>query len=277
MSSESVLVAPPVSAAVPVRSAWSVMCSVVFALFLRELKTRAGGRWLGAIWAVGEPFANAALMLLVYGVLKAHHVAGVDPMMFLVTGLLPFQLFKSLALRLMESIDANQGLFAYRQVQPIDAVLSRVGVETTVSVALMTLTVAVLGWAGHSILPAAPLELLGWSVLLVALGSALGLLFAAATGGIYEPFRALVRLLFFPLYLASGAMFPISAMPAGLRDWLLLNPVLHVLEGLRSAFFGDVYREVPGAGPAVPLVWLLAASVLAISLYRARRDQLQTV
>ncbi|MEN9485187.1 MAG: hypothetical protein RJB37_3067, partial [Pseudomonadota bacterium] len=108
------------------------MRSVVFALSLRELKTRLDGRWGGAVWVVGEPLLNMLAMLAVYSAMRARTIGGVDTLLFLVSGQMPYLLFKSLVLRLMEAIESNQGLFAYRQVQPIDAVLARSVVEVLV-------------------------------------------------------------------------------------------------------------------------------------------------
>ena len=251
------------------------MRSVGFALFLRELKTRLGGRWWGALWTLGEPLASTALMLGVYGLMRTRHLAGVDTLLFLVTGLLPFALFKSLVLRLMEGIDANQGLFAYRQVRPVDAVLARAGVEVALALAMLALSVAILSWMGHEVLPRKPLELLIASALLISLGLALGLLAAVATSGVMVRTRAVVRLGFFPVYLCSGAIFPVSSLPSAAREILLFNPVLHLLDGLRAAFFGHAYRATPYASLWVPIAWLLACAALSLSLYRLRRDRLQ--
>jgi capsular polysaccharide transport system permease protein len=255
--------------------AWAVMRAVVFALFLRELKTRLGGRWWGLLWALGEPLAAAAVLLGLYMLAHAQAVGGVDPLLFLVSGVLPFQLFKNLVLRSMEAIDANQGLFAYRQVRPIDAVLARALVELTLALGVLAVTLLVLAWLGHDVLPRHPLELFGVSALLVALGSALGLLAAVATGGAMACGRAAIRVATLPLMLASGVVFPVAALPPAVRELLLLNPLLHLLEGLRGAVFGSAYHALPQASSALPLATLLVTAALALALYRARRDRLQ--
>lgn len=256
------------------RSAWAVMRSVLFALYLRELKTRLDGRWGSALWVIGEPLANLVAMLLVYGALRAASLGGIDTLLFLASGLLPFQLFKALVLRLMEAIDANQGLFAYRQVKPLDALLARAGVELTLMAGLSAVAVLGLAWLGHRVLPERPLELLVASAVLVALGVALGLLAAVATSAHFTRVRGFVRMAFFPIYLISGAMVPLAHLPQALREWLLLNPVAHLIESLRMAFFGVSYRSPEGVGLGLPLAWTVVVAVLGLSLYRVRRDRL---
>jgi capsular polysaccharide transport system permease protein len=264
-----------VEAAPELQSAWAVLRSVAFALYLREIKTRFGGRWWGALWTLGEPLASAAVMLGIYSLAHTRAVGGVDILLFLVTGLLPFQFFRHLMLRSMEAIDANQGLFAYRQVRPIDAVLARAMVEITLSLGVLAVAVLVLAWLGHDVLPRRPLELLAASALLAALGSALGLLAAVATGGALARGRVAIRVASLPLMVASGVLFPVAALPPAAREWLLLNPLLHVIESLRSAFFGSSYRELGAASLGLPLAWLLVTTALALGLYRLRRDHLQ--
>lgn len=261
----------------PARSPLAVMRTVGLALFLRELKTRLGGRWQGVLWAVGEPIAHATLMLLVYGWLRAQRLSGIDTLLFLVTGLLPFQMFKSLVTKSMEGIDANQGLFAYRQVRPFDAVLARVAVEVALSVAIMALVIGGLVWLGHDVWPHQPLELMGHSAVLALLGAAFGLLAAVATAGRVAKLRRFAGVAFFPIFLSSGALFPVATLPQAAREALLLNPVLHSIEGIRAAIFGTRYVLVEGASWTVPAAWALVVTTMALAAYRVRRERLQMV
>jgi capsular polysaccharide transport system permease protein len=250
------------------------MRDVLFALFLRELKTRLDGRWRSVIWVVGEPLANLGVMLALYGTLRARAVAGIDTRVFLVTGLLSFLLFKALVLRLMDAIDANHGLFAYRQVKPIDAVLARVGVEVTLFAGMALVCLLVLGWMGHTVVPERPLELLAATVLLIGLGSALGLLAAVASGGALARLRSIVRMVFTPLYLGSGAIVPLASLPQPVQQMLLHNPLAHLIESIRAGYFGPFYHAPEGIGLALPLAWTLVTLLLALSLYRVRRHRL---
>lgn len=262
--------APPVR-----RSGWAVMRSVVFALSLRELKTRLDGRWGGAVWVIGEPLLNTLGMLAVYSAMRAQTIGGVDTLLFLVSGQMPFLLFKSLVLRLMEAIDSNQGLFAYRQVQPIDAVIARGVVELLVFGAVMGTCLAALGWAGHPVLPHRPLELFAAILLLAITGGALGLFMAVGTAPPLNRLRGLVAMLFLPIYISSGALIPLGSLPLGLQAAFLYNPMAHLLELLRSALLGPVYQASPHVGWTLPITWALGSGLAALALYRARRYRLQ--
>jgi capsular polysaccharide transport system permease protein len=257
------------------RSSWAVMRSVVFALSLRELKTRLDGRWGGAVWVIGEPVLNTLGMLALYGAMRAQTIGGVDTLLFLVSGQMPFLLFRSLALRLMEAIDSNQGLFAYRQVQPIDAVVARGVVEVLVFCAVMGLCMAALGWAGHPVLPHRPLELFAALALMAVIGGALGLFFAVGTAAPLNRLRGLVTMLFLPIYFTSGALMPLGSLPLGLQVFFLYNPLAHLLELLRSAQLGPAYQASPHVGWTLPLAWAVGSVLAGLGLYRVRRHRLQ--
>lgn len=256
------------------RSPWAIVRDVVLALYLRELKTRVGQRWWGLVWLVGEPLLSTGLMLAMYAAIRTQQLGGVDRLVFLVTGFLPFQLFRSLVLRVMEAVEANQALFAYRQVRPLDAIAARVAIELTLALALALATAVLLTLLGHEAWPARPLEWFAASALLVLFGAALGLLAAAATSGAFAKARLAIRLVFVPAMLLSGVMMPMAALPPAMHDLLLMNPLLHLLELLRLAFFGERYKTLQGVTAAVPLAWTLGALALGLLVYRVRRERL---
>jgi capsular polysaccharide transport system permease protein len=248
---------------------------VLFALLLRELKTRFGGRWLGAMWVVAEPLAHVLLLMLIFGAVRDRLLPGVDFVMFLVTGLLPFFMFRSLALRLMEAIDANRGLFGYRQVKPMDALISRAALETGLYSLVYLVVLALLAWLGFSVVPDRPLELMAISAALLTGGFGVGLTLAVLTDDVPQV-RTLVRIAFFPLYLLSGVIFPVHTLPDELLQWLLWNPVLHALELSRGVYF-SAYPPIPQASGAFVGAFGLLALGFGLSLYRVRRHRLLAI
>ena len=84
------------------RSSWQIQKAVVFALILRELKTRFGGRMIGLLWVLFEPITNIALML-VMRILIRDRYAGVmiDIVVYLVVAMIPFFAFRNIWFRMM--------------------------------------------------------------------------------------------------------------------------------------------------------------------------------
>ncbi|MDH4390400.1 MAG: ABC transporter permease [Aquabacterium sp.] len=265
-----VLVPPPVGRLQ--RSPIEVQRSVLFALLLRELKTRFGGRWLGIYWAMLEPLAQIVVLTLLLGALHSSLLPGVDYPVFLLTGIVPFYLFKGLALRLMEGIDANRALFGYRQVKPIDTLLARGCIEVGLYLAISVCMFAAFAALGMAWASGRPLESLLLGVAVVAGGLGLGLALAVATND-FPQSRGVVRILFMPLYFLSGVMAPLHVAPVEWWPVLMLNPLLHMVE-LSRQFFIPSYRPVEGISAAYVGLCALTVLALGLAVYQVRRHQL---
>jgi capsular polysaccharide transport system permease protein len=268
---------PPLPRARPARprTAWEIQRGVVFALVMREMKARVGGQWLGAVWTLFEPLAHIFLMITVFSYIgRSAPMRGIEYPVFLVTGLLPYFLFMHLATRLMDGIDANKGLYAYRQVKPLDALLGRAIVEVILNLVVYVFTLMILAWAGYHVVPDGLLGLVGAQALLMMLGLSFGI-FIATVGHGRPRLRSFVRISMFPLYLASGVIFPIHTAPRDILPYLLLNPLAHLIDLSRHAFIPQ-YTAIPGVTVTVPVLWTVGLGALAMLNYRAKRHTLVT-
>jgi capsular polysaccharide transport system permease protein len=257
------------------RSAWQVQRAVLFALVLREMKARVNGQWIGAVWTVFEPLANILLVLLITGLLRAPMVGSFEYPVFLMSGLIPYFFFQKLVTRLLDGFDANRGLFAYRQVKPLDTLLSRAFVEGLFNVVVYGVTLLAVGWVGYHVIPDSLLGVLGVNLLTGALGFSLGLMLAVLSDD-RPRLRSMIRLTFFPLYFASGVMFNVDALPRKVIDGLLWNPVLHIVELSRHAFNAS-YIPTDGINAWYPMAWTLVSLTLGLSLYQVKRLSLLTI
>lgn len=261
--------APPTTT---LRAPWEIQRSVLFALMLREFRTRAGRMWTGLAWTLAEPLLHVLLIVTLFGSLR--HIASptMPFFLFLFSGLMPFLLFRSLAQRLAEAIDTNRGLFAYRQVKPIDTVIARALVEGVIWLGVLVAMVVIFVWSGLPALPARPLELAGTIAIAAATGFGMGLSVAVLAND--QPrARSLVRMVYFPLYFASGVVFSIGSLPEAWQGWLLLNPLLHVVELSRHAF-EPAHRMLPGVQAGYPAAFALVLVAASLALYRRDRFKL---
>ena len=256
----------------PTRTPAQIQRAVLFALFQRDLKARFQGRWLGAFWILLEPIAHVTVIMLIFTHLRTRLVPGVPFVLFIVTGLIPFFIFRGLSLRTMGAIDGSRGLFGYRQVKPIDTLLVRGALEALIYSVVYVVVLAALGWYGLQWFPDRPLELAVASSVLIVLGLSLGLLFAVITDDVPQ-LRVIVRIAYFPLYIISGVIFPLAALPTATLPWLLWNPVLHLIEVQRGYFF-DHYPVIEQASLAYPAAVAIVLLALSMALYRIRRHRL---
>jgi capsular polysaccharide transport system permease protein len=254
------------------RSPLQIQRAVLLALVIRELRSRVQGKWLGLLWMVLEPLAHVMLMLTLFGFRHNVVTINIEFPVFLVTGVLPFFMFRNLSRRLPGAVASNRSLFAYRQVKPIDAMVARAAVETSLYSAVYLAALVLLGWLGYHWLPQAPLELLAVSVLIFGFGAGLGLVFTVLSHG-RPRVQALIGMLFYPLYFITGVIFPLHSLSEQVLQWLLWNPMLHLID-LSRTYFMPNYQALNGVNLAYPAACTLVVLALGISMYRVYRHRL---
>lgn len=74
-------------------------------------------------------------------------------------------------------------------------------------------------------------------ILTCAACTGFGLIIATKLGNL-EGFMAIMNLIVFPIFLLSGAMFPVQAMPPWLKYIMYINPLTYGVDGLRGTLIG---------------------------------------
>lgn len=241
---------------------------------MRELKTRFGGRFIGLLWVVLEPAAHIAIMLMIRVVLRDRYTGVlIPPELWLSVAIIPFLATRSIWFQGMAAIEANGGLLNYRQVKPIDTLLARTLVETLLYGAVWVLFIGFFGWWGHRWMPDKPLEYLAVVGLFTLWGFVLAM--GSAVLAHNRPrVRMFIGMTSTPLYLLSGVLIPIHTFPPAIREYLMYNPFVHVVELSRWAFFNSYNHQITiGISWEYPLLLgliMLAVSAMAFWQYRLR-------
>lgn len=251
------------AAALRARTPWGVTRSVWYAMFMREALSRTMGDRMAWFWMVFEPVAFAAIMVGIRGFIRGDRfIVNADFIPWMIIGLMGFFLVREGMLRGMGSINANQSLFAYRQVQPVDPVLVRNFVEGMLRTFVFLLFIAGGLLIGLDMSPDDGVQALMAWFSLWCLGIGLGLIMSAGSTLVPELGR-IVRMASLPLLIISGVLFPIGNLPHWLLEYLMLNPIPHGLELLRQGFF-EGYRMFPGTSWLY--LWLLNLSLITLGL-----------
>jgi capsular polysaccharide transport system permease protein len=246
------------------RSPWRITLSVWHALLLREAVARMFGRRAAVVWLLLEPVAGIAFLLLIF--------SGMDTLLWLSSGLLAFYLFRRTAIQGASAVGANQALYTYRQVKPVDTVLTRCVLEGALMLVIAMLVFSALGLIGVPLQLHDPLQVMASLLGLWLLGVGWGLGVSVATELVPESAN-LLNLLMMPLMLISGAIFPLSAIPYPWREWLMYNPVAHGIEGVRAGI-SPYYHHVPELSLNYLLGFALVLVFLGLVLQRRFRSQL---
>lgn len=163
--------------------------------------------------------------------------SGVPVAIFFVTGFAPFFMFRDIFGGVSADARIDSPLLMFPQVTRTDLIVSRLIVDVLLSVTVLFLLLLGCYMLGFTFVVENPLGVLRALFLLVMLGLGLGLVIGALLIR-YEFVSSLSQaLLGRPLFLASGLFFTADMLPPKAREYALYNPVLHMIESIRSEMF----------------------------------------
>lgn len=256
------------------RSGFEVQKAVVFALFLRELRTRFGKYSLGYLWALLEPAVHVLVLVSLFTFFLGRSGAGgITFPVFFVAGIVPWFLFNNIAVRSLRAVQSNEGLFNYRLVKPIDTVLARALLEMVIYGAVYVTLLLAVRLLGEPVYISNILVLLGSFLLLAWFSTGLGLVFMVI-GDAFSEAEKLIPMLIQPLYFISGIMISVKQIPVDYLPYLLWNPIFHVIEIARGTLSPGY--EVGDVSLFYVFLCALTVSVVGLWLYRVREKSMLT-
>ena len=231
---------------------------VIYALIIREMRTRFGDSRLGYGWALIEPVLHIALLSAVFSLLmRGKPPIGVHFFVFYYTGLIPYHVFVHASTSMMHGVTSNGSLLQLPPVKPFDVILARGLLEFATD-----LTVAVLLLAGFFAIgiPAVPDDLWGVATALIVtglLGCGVGFI-NAVLQTLFRSWDKLWNNTTRLLYFFSGIFYVPGMMPDWARDVLAWNPLLHAIDWFRAGFFMTYQPHWLDRG------YLVLAAILAV-------------
>lgn len=248
------------------RGGLSVMRAAIRALLLRELQTRFGQYRLGYVWVLLEPLLSIGIMIFLFGTVMKRTFPGMEYEIFLLNGILPFFMFRSGVTQALSATQSNQGLFSYRPVKPIDALLARNLLEFLLKFIAYIFFSLVFLWFGYNISFEHIPELLFYWGLLFIFTVAFSLIFMVI-GDFSKEIGKFLSVGFLILYLLSGILYSIHIIPAQYREYLLWNPLIHIIELMRHAVAPN-YELVSGINLTYFILWIIGTMFIGLVLYK---------
>jgi len=167
------------------------------------------------------------------------------------------------------AIAQNRSLFAFPQVTTFDVIIARGLLEVLILAGVFILLLFGMDLAGHSVRVERPLGVLAACGLLALIGMGLGFIFASLSPILPSIKQLSSAVLGRPLFLSSGIFFIAESVPAAVRDYLLYNPIMHILELLRSAFFYEFESAYGDWGYAT--AWAVCTFSIGLLVHQAMR------
>lgn len=253
------------------------MWHIINALILRELKTRFGKNpTLGYVWVILEPMMHIIFMLIIFTLIRNTILPQVPFSLFLISGMIPFFMFRNIVNFIMNGIEANKSLFTYKPVRPIHVFLARAFLEGIIYFIAFNILVCINGYLiNYNVLPYNLIYSLLIFLWMVIIAFSLGLLFAVIFNG-KDIIKNIVNYLLTIMYFSSAIIFPLWVLPNQIITILAYNPILHIIELFKENYF-ETYPIVTQINIEYPLICTLVLLFFSLGLYYKKRVELGTV
>lgn len=244
----------------------------VMALILREMVTTYGRSPGGYLWALLEPVAGIALLVMIFSLGFRNPPLGTNFAMFYATGLIPFMMFVSINNKVSQALLFSRQLLVYPSVTFFDAMLARFLLDfiTQLLVAYVIFTGILLMYDTQTSVHLPGIALAFAMVGVLAFGIGVINCFLATMFPIWARIWAIANR---PMVLISGIIFLPEDVPEPYRGYMLLNPLVHIVSQMRKSFYP--YYDAAYVSPAFVFGLGLGFCALGmVFLLRYHRDLL---
>lgn len=261
----AMLSASPVSS-----SALCVQGRVIAALILREVHTLYGNSRLGYLWVIIQTIFG---VLVFWGVrrlfgLSAPH--GMSMLIFLLSGFIPWHIFNQTVTRCLSAVSANKSLLTFSQVTELDLMIARFVVVWGTQIFCALIIIALAAPAGLASPLREPSSLAATIIYAPLLGLGMGLT-GASLARILPLLEKLIPMGMRIIFFCSGVFFSVYRFPRGVREMLLFNPMLQIIEWQRQGFSASA-AEIPYNVNYIS-VWCIALLCIGFLLERHVRGK----
>ncbi|MBE7415556.1 MAG: ABC transporter permease [Deltaproteobacteria bacterium] len=211
---------------------------MLWAMALRDLKAKYVGSVFGLTWAVVHPLVQVLVYGLVFGVIfKSRPDAsyGTDSyILFLLTGILPWQFFQQGVTSAMGSINANSNLVKKAvgfpsELLPIISIMSSF-INHLIGMGLLFVALVAIEWRLPLYAPFIIPYLFFISLFAVGLGWIL-----SSVSVYLRDLKQVIDMLMLAWFFLTPIFYPPSIVPPGMMAFLKLNPLFLVVEGFRES------------------------------------------
>jgi len=245
--------------------------NVISALVYRELKTRVSQVKFGILGVFLGPLGVMLIFLIIFSIFKGDRGAGLNIFLFLASGIVMFTFFQDIAVRGANAMQANEALFFYRPVKPIDTIIARTIVESLLY--LIVFFVIILGvflYKEEIIFYDFPLFVSAYLAFTIFCFS-LGLVLMVAAH-FYNWILQIIPLFIRPLWLISGVFVGLRQLPQWVRPYASWNPLVQCIELIRHSFSIN-YIIVP-TEVSIIYLWQFSLISLFISLWIYQNNEI---
>jgi lipopolysaccharide transport system permease protein len=238
---------------------WSYRDLALF-LIWRDVKARYAQSILGIGWAIIQPLFTMLVFTVVFGRVARVPSDGLPYSLFSFAALVPWTFFSTSLTAATDSLVTASAMISKvyfpRIILPITAVLGK-GVDLAIALAMLA---AMMGY--YRIAPTRWAVIVPLLLVLAAL-AATGLgLWLTALAAQYRDVKYAVGLVVQLMMYAAPVVYPVSLIPARYRLAYAINPMVGVIEGMRTTLLrtGSVPWDLIVVGTVSALVFVVTGA-----------------
>ncbi len=195
----------------------------------------------GLFWTFFEPFAQVMMFILMRVAIvgASGSTTSYNFAVFMAVGFIAFNMFKNILSASTGAFTANKGLFAYKQVKPIDTIIARIMVEMFITGITILLFLFVGFLLQYELKPENLVLVFAGYLWLVVFSFAVGLVVGIGNT-FYVSIGKFVGIFSFLLMIGSAVFFPLESIPPVAQEILLYNPLVHFMEMIHAAYIYEL-------------------------------------
>jgi lipopolysaccharide transport system permease protein len=242
---------------------------LLYLLIRRDIVTVYKQTVLGVLWFILPPVLNTVTYFIIFGLIARLPTGGVPPILFYLSGLLPWSFFSDSVNRTSVTLRANASMFGKvyfpRLIVPMANVLSAL-VKFLIQLIVLIIAIAYYILIGQLVSPSWNLIwlLIPLLFILSLFGLACGLIISSLTTK-YRDFVAMVPFALQLFMYCTPVLFTYELIPHNLRWVFDVNPLSPAINTFRYIFTG--MGEVDWLGLGYFTICACVLSVLGIMVF----------
>jgi capsular polysaccharide transport system permease protein len=257
-----------------IATALATQFRVIWALTLRDFRTKILGHKLGVFMALAEPFFFVMSVSFAVSFIDKQAKIGTSFIIFFATGVIPFNSYRRVSKEVRASIKRYKKCLYIPVVRPIDPFIAAAIIQM-----LLYIVIYLIFFMGYYFVNGTGLPH-DWAatffplVVCAMLGLGSGLINTAICA-YFPPWDKFFAILMMPLFLISGVLHPLHTFPSYVQDILYWNPLAHAVVASRNGYY-DIY-EYPFYDPFYFIGFSVTTLFIGLVAERfARRRILET-
>lgn len=238
----------------------------ISALMLREMSTTYGRSALGYLWAILEPVAGILLLTAVFSLMVRSPALGTNFALFYASGFMPFMAYSDISQKVSVALRFSKPLMFYPGVTFFDALTARFLMNGMTQIMVSGIVLgATVAMSGVDLL-FDPIALAHGFFMAFTLAAGIGTLNCYLLS-VYPVWERAWAVLNRPMFIISGIFFLPESIPSPYREWLLWNPLVHVVGEVRKG----IYTTYDAAYVNPLYVYTISLVTLSLGLLLLRR------